>query len=217
MTTAEIKTIVDQYKRGIDGSHLPVLTQRRRAELERMLWSLAGSEIRRANSKRKWLRDLLGGPLPDFDIRYTLLDEDEAAEPLWNRIENDNMSLWTAVKILRDARKDTKSSGIDIAVTISTRLAEFDKGRVFITPKGKLGRKRKLPPIRDAAARKSRKIPTDDRSFWPALKASIVDFVAKKLVAVDPIVAERLYNDFDVALRVVFDEFQTKLNRKSVV
>jgi hypothetical protein len=50
--------------------------------------------------------------------------------------------------------------------------------------------------------------------FWPRLRKTVAEFLAPQLVGVDPMVADGLMSDFEVDLRVLFDQLQNRVRNR---
>jgi hypothetical protein len=220
----EIKKLVDQYN-----SEAATATFKRRAELEHMLWSLAGQDIRAKFDKRDWLHSLLGGAKPDFDYRWFLFNQGAKADVLWDRIERferakgelGGMAISRACQMYREAREQAELRGLDVRDTIAELLVEMEKDPVRHTQEGKLYHAKsgaRLPSLKEASAAparrtKSAELGDSERAFFDAVRTLAGQYIAKRLTDIDPVLAERLYRDFEADLRVVLDEFGGKVSR----
>ncbi len=206
----DVKFLVEQYKR-----ELPTSTHRRRAQLETQIWAVAPATVRkRANAKREYLYGLLGGPKPDYDIRYTMLHAGKIAEPLWARLEGPHMPLWTAIGLLRQAKKVSVASKMTVEDSLATVLADYDSHPVVHLKDGKSMRRRagsRLPHHKQVTVGKPKV--KDESSFWAKQREICAPWAAKQLEGANPIFAEKLYREFEGDLRVLFQTWQGKVNR----
>lgn len=193
-------------------------SEKQRALLEQALWQTIPAEARVGMSRRTWLTDVTKDSARAVESRLTIFGEPEAAE-LWERVERDQMPLTTATERLKEANIVVAATGVPLAVALTARLKEYDTWPLHHTKRGQPFRKK--PPSRFEDLSKVHVTPTakssrasdSDRSFWARLRPQLSDFAASRLKGADPIVAERLYREFERDLKVLFDEFQSRVFR----
>lgn len=190
--------------------------ERERAYLEQSLWQTLPAEERKQLNRRNWLCEVTKESARSIENRLFIFGEPEAGE-LWERIERDQMPLTTARERLKEAKALSESSNLSLKTAISARLQEYDTWPAHHTVRGQPYRKK--PPSRFEAlsnsteARKVVRLSETDRGFWSRLRPQLAKFAASRFKGADPIIAERLYREFERDLKVLFDEFQSRLSR----
>lgn len=228
----ETEELVAQYKE-LSGA----MTQKERAEIEAKIWDarppgmdhpLKGRpKAPQKHKKENYLHQLLGGKaVGEFIIRAQIHNAGRPADPLWERIEKD-YSLYTAVEILREARKNTPD-GLNgsLVKAIADAMKEYDsRPHKRHVGNGRITRSRsptRLPNPREAVkeaikpvTRRKMENPENTRAFWDELRKHVAGFIAPKLMGAPPIIADKLYKEFEVELKSLLEHFGTKLSRMS--
>ena len=191
-------------------------SEKDRAYLEQAIWQTLPLADRKKTNRRNWLCEVTKDSARAIENRLFLFGEPEAAE-LWERIERDHMPLTTARERLSEAKALSESSSLPLKDTIAARLKEYDTWPAHRTVRGQPFRKK--PPSRfgDISEvedpRRVVRLSETDRGFWSKLRHQLSKFAASRFKGADPIIAERLYREFERDLKVLFDEFQSRLSR----
>jgi len=225
-TTDTMQHLIDAYRR--DQS---TLTERQKAELESQIWALAPADVRRASSsgankgrrgKAFWLADMFGPEGAAYDHRYLLLHSGQLAEPLWDRVDNHNLSRYTAVFLLREAREKAAIENIDASEALAHVLANYDTLPIATSPLGKTVRRRpgsKLPDpkkVMEKRARNAASVATfkeDEASFWNKLRADLAAFVGERLQGAEPAAIEEVWRSFERDLNMLVETVGHRLTR----
>lgn len=213
-----IKAKAAELLRDIEGVPL-----RQRAALEAKFWNHA-SGLGLGFSHRDLMSMILDCTHQQVEIYHMLHNAPLAAAPLWDRMEGEErMSHHTAGKLLRAARKEAAASGgqISLEVAVIDVLREYDKNPGSKTPGGHIVRRKqitRLPKIDDlhVKPKKAKKYDPDSdghRIFYANLREDIASFVAPRLGGTDPIIAEQIWKDFELGLKVLLDDFGIKVSR----
>lgn len=219
-----IQALIDTYRREREG-----LSERQKAELESQMWALAPSEVRRAataggtkRGKAGWLADLFGSDGAAYDHRYLLLHAGDIAEPLWHRLEHENLSRYTAVFLLREAREKAALEKRDPQDALTEVLAEYDRLPVAISPSGKTVRRRpgsKLPDPKKVMQKRHRKgvkasaSKEDEPSFWNKIRADMAAHVAERLQGAEPAFIDEVWRGFERDLNMLIETIGHRLSR----
>lgn len=191
-------------------------SEKERALLEQALWQTLSVDVRKRMNRRAWLASLTNESEHSVENRLFLFGELEATE-LWDRIEKDKMPLTTARERLREAKALMEVQGLSLKDAITARLKEYDTWPTHTTKKGQPFRKKPSSRFADLseAADSSNvvRLSDTDRGFWSRLRHQLASFAASRFKGADPIIAERLYREFERDLKVLFDEFQSRLSR----
>lgn len=206
--TSELEELLAKYQ--------VALSEKAKALLEQALWLTLSAEERRLTSRRNWLCALTKCSGRAIESRLFLFGEPEATD-LWERVERDHMPLTTARERLTEAKALSESSGIALKPAISMRLAEYDTWPAHRTVRGQPFRKK--PPTRLGSIsevespRRVVRLSETSRGFWSKLRHQLAQFAASRFKGADPIIADRLYREFERELKVLFDDFQGRLSR----
>lgn len=206
--SSQVAVLLEKYR--------ATTSEKDRAYLEQALWQTVPTEERRQLNRRNWLCDVTKDSARAIENRLFLFGEPEAVE-LWERIERDRMPLTTARERLREAKALTETSKLTLKEAIAVRLKEYDSWPAHHTVRGQPFRKK--PPTRFEALsgveepHKVVRLSETDRGFWSKIRHQLASFAASRFKGADPIIAERLYREFERDLKVLFDEFQGRLSR----
>jgi hypothetical protein len=193
-------------------------SDKERALLEQELWQTLPPEARVGKDRRSWLASATGDSARAVESRLAVFGEPEAAE-LWERIERDQMPLTTARERLKEAHILAATTGVSLAAAVTVRLQDYDTWPLHRTKRGQPFRKRPPTRFRSLSAPSKPQVLDEtasggsDRGFWSRLRPQLAEFAASRLKGADPIIAERLYREFERDLKVLFDEFQSRLFR----
>lgn len=191
-------------------------SEKERALLEQALWQTLSADVRKRMNRRAWLASLTGETEFAVENRLFIFGELEATD-LWDRIEKDKMPLTTARERLREAKALVDTQGLSLKDAIAARLKEYDTWPTHTTKKGQPFRKKPSSRFADLSEvvdpSKVVRLSETDRGFWSRMRHQLAQFAASRFKGADPIIAERLYREFERDLKVLFDEFQSRLSR----
>jgi hypothetical protein len=218
-------------------------TERRRAEIEteilveirRSTPELLGSHVPRAA-----IADVLGVREGPVEERRYLVLRGELAEPLWSLIDEGDMTLHTAVELLRRAKSikvhpETTHSALKRAIAeyyalpyarslangkVTRHGTPERRGRPQVTENKKVPRK---PPERPPTAPASvethvRELPEPTASgsnvdFWRQMRATCTDYARSRLPEVEYEQIEPHLRGLEADLKTAFEQFYEAVRR----
>lgn len=208
-----VEMLVKHYKDNADS-----LTERQKAEIEQKIWALVAD---RSIVRRDYLKDLLGAGPHDTDLRSTLIRVGTAADLLWLRVLNKEMPLKTASMKLREAKETSRTTKLTLVEAVRRVVDEYDQLPLVRRMPG--GVQLRIGTQSDVVQRRMEKQVFDkkpkpaaeegDRAFWKWFRDSIYPFVSTKLKRVEPILAEKLYREFEVEFKTMLDDLQSRISR----
>ncbi len=148
---------------------------------------------------------------------------DACSGPVYKLLDDGEMNPGRAEQLLRDAKAQSKTSGVDLEVAIGALVREY-MSRPVTSFKGGYNVRQKpitsIPRLHDLKHKAkvtkkttSRADPDGNRVFWSKLREDIARFISPKLEGVDPIIGEKLWRDFELGLKGYLDEFGVKVSR----
>lgn len=208
--TSEMAKLLEQ--------HANSKTERERALVEQELWSKHLSpELRGAFHRRAWVGRVTKQPVNAVEHRSALLAAEPASLPLWERTRSEQMPLTTAYSQLHAAKKLAQAhAGMSLEAAVTKQLEEYDTWPIHHTRSGKPFRKRPLSRLKGRTT--TEYVPKvwdqkSDRGFWSELRKHLAGFVQSRFEGSDPVVADKLYREFERDLKVLLEEYQSKLYR----
>lgn len=211
----EYRDLIQQYKTQTGR------TSRETALMERKIWFLAEPTIKKESgalrSKREWLAHALSQKPSEVECRSAILGYGEAAADIWRRIDEESLPLRTAARLMREAKERSAMAGIRLEDALTKFLEDYDNLPAFRTPNGGVTHKRTpgmlsrtpAPPMEQKRDDKE----DDPKYFWANLRGMIAGYVQTRLEGIDQGVAESLWRDLDVEIKIVLEHFQHKIDR----
>lgn len=183
------------------------------------MWDLVSQEERRKLKKSggidEYLSPILTVSQYSISARCYLFGAGDIAAPLWDHIDN-GMTLSGAVSLLKRARAIAKKNNTPTADPLARLLEDLDSGvQVRKLPGGKIARARPRSSLRSSLPGQAPAPSPDDKksqTFWDTLRSHIGEHVDSVLSGIDEITSDGLKRSFEADLRVVFDDFQTRLS-----
>jgi hypothetical protein len=212
METAKIKAVLDAYG--------AATSEHTKAVLEQEVWMLLSKEEQEERRREVWVRRALNAPNAKVVDRWTLLGEGDACEALWDRIEKAQMPLRTACERLKEARDLMAASDgkLSLKSAVAQRLQEYDTWPVWRTRDGQpYRRKAAVAKQAKATAPPVEVVDGSDRQFWLAIRESVLGFATSNLnKGVDPLISNKLRQEFESDLKVLCLEYSAKFYRARV-
>lgn len=210
--TPEIQALIARHKQAS--------SEKEKAHIENDIW-LTGTtpEDRSQYQRRSWVAKALGTHPSAIQRRVALLMAEPEADLLWERVENEKMPVSTAGSQLVNARKLQQAlPGLSLRDALLRQLKEYDSWPSQRNRAGQVYRKR--PPSRlttqhtNATRTSVAWNQTNEKGFWAELRKHLATFMQGRFEGADPLVADKLFRDFERDLKVLFDEYQSKLYRQ---
>lgn len=184
------------------------LSHHERARLEEELWlSLSEKERKAIGGGRErpyWLKKRLGGTYCEYRSRYSLYYAGSDAELLWPKVDNEHMPIGTAVKFLAKAKRLAKQRGYEVTDALRELLYRYDEqqGELYdVYSHGKyVGKAR-------------RKSIYKGKSAWGRVTNEIAALFDQELHHLPTFESSRLKREFEVDLKLLIDNWQSKLAR----
>lgn len=203
------------------------LNEHQRALREAEVWDVATKERLRKSGENRgdWFAAHFGGHPNDYQERQTLLHAGLAVQPLWDRVLGESMPVTTALKMLRQCRRQAIEQGRSFDATLAEILAAYDRMPLCSTSTGKMVRKNinSYDPLRTASAKpasppkspkqKPSTVLNATKEHYAAIRQHVTQLIALSLRDVDAVIAAPIAKDFEVSLRTIVDEFQGRINR----
>lgn len=219
MTTAEIQLVAQQYRQERDS-----LTEKEKAVRERALWAMADPETRKAEPRREFLRRILSEELYAIQLRHTILNGGDAADAVWRRIDDRQMTLKSASIIVLKARKAVDiSQSKDMVAAISEQLSIYDALPVvrylngIPYRSGAIGKNVSKSTIPSPTSTPVPFVKLDqgrNREFWIQFRASLTDYLDKQCDGIDASSKELLKREFETDMKVLIDQFLATVRRE---
>lgn len=207
-----LEQLVHRYQ-----AELSSLSNRQKAVIEQDIWFLLGPYKRKEMDRRKTLSLILGGSHQDYEQRFILLNAGEAGAPFWSRLDSGEMSLYTAVRLYREAKSRAHRSRTGLPEAVIYVLAEYDALPVSYLPGGGFVRKKTAKKIPRPVTPPPRKPVTESsKAFFVAVRQLASDYLAMRLKGLDEIVAEKLWREFEAELNALLEEFAKKVYRTNL-
>jgi hypothetical protein len=202
-------------------------TQKQLAEMEQRIWEALPVPTRRQWRRSYFLQEVFGGAIRTYQLRANLRGLGSKIEPLWLRLEPgcpNRMSITTAVNIARNAKQLFAAYPKKYPVfqgALLSALAEYDAlPSSMILNDGTVVRKRAQgsPPSRRDATESATKNKRDNgqrtpKKFYGEVRSLVSSYIADYLDGSDDELAEQLYADFEVELKIVIRMLQQRLKK----
>lgn len=207
-------------------------SEQQMAEIEDAIWQTV--EDKRSKMRRDCISEMLSIPQHSCELRSTLFNSKifGVDAVLWDRVDNKNMPLFTAVRLLRQAKQISLGSHGQMSVSqaLSVVLDDYDnkKSVKSVLESGQvvhrsipLRRRRstKETPansiIRDVQAQQENSAKQEEikiKSFWQTVKQAFAKEMSDRFNGVDPSVQQKLQQEFEADLNSVLDSFKTRLD-----
>lgn len=183
-------------------------THRDKARIEAEVWG--AMRDRRRGGIGPGLSTIVDAKPKEIAIRHSLWLAGPSADPIWNRIDSaeDRMALYTAARILSDAKKQV-GDDVSLSDAILGELSYYDSLDAAVMADGRVFRRRSAKKLR----RGSGPPPPEDASVWTKMRAQIGRHVESILSDCDPMVANRLRQDFESDLDAAMTTFKARVRR----
>ncbi len=199
-----LQSLIDEHHKTASS-----LCEKDLAILERKIW-IEVKKSRKYNRYIDWINNSGLGSVHKCQSRMTLINSGDCAEPLWDRIANDKMPAFTAVKLLRKARVIVAETGKSEAEAIREVLDEYDNDDNMTTATiGGRTFRRKKPKI------KKTKFSDDTgnvKKLWVSLDAIMTGFLQTRLEGLDESICEDITADFIFQIRAVYEDVMRDVN-----
>lgn len=141
MTAAEeLEKAIEEYKVLQDA-----MSVKERALEEKKIWSLVIAnglmKITNGTPRRQWFFKQFGGQTNEYDYRARILAVEEAADPLWEKIQARKMTTRAAAKAVQLAKADNYLNGTPLSQAILNLLGEYMKAPEYRTENGVIARR----------------------------------------------------------------------------
>jgi hypothetical protein len=217
MTTEDL---VQEYK-----ARESAMTQKEKADLEDQIWNMRD---KKGVLRHQWLNNLLGVSTYDLTMRARLQSNRKDIEILWDRLEKD-MTLSSAVDLLKAAKTDTIHHGGTIIDALSAVVTAYDKRPyVVLLENNKVARlnapnrKNKNHAVTDKAATEE---PPEDLGepgesvdqlvFWKTIRKSISDYCDVRLANFDSLEKAAIKRDIEAELKTVVKGLQVRIHMRT--
>lgn len=157
------------------------------------------------------LKNLIGEPEFSIENRQNIFNS--KSELLWRKIDNENLSLTAAVKILRKAKLN---KDLDISESIARGVHSYGKTGRLIKLKGKPHRLK----IGVNSTKNQEKIELEIPKDWEILKKSVIEFMKSETQEIDDISNYEVVSNFIIDLELLIRDCKNKIHKsknKSVV
>jgi hypothetical protein len=217
----EAARLIDAYIETSEG-----LTQQQLGRMECQIWDALPGETRRQWRRSYFFQEVFGGTTSNYELRQQLSGLGDNVAPLWKRIEPgypERISLKTAVVISKEARTlyrayPEKYPRLADALVVALEHYEALPIKSHM-PDGTIVRKKATaaPPSRRQATKKAKesKKKNGDQSpkeFYREVRELVARHVAERLEGVGEELAEHIYADFEVELKIVIRMLQERLH-----
>ncbi len=157
-----------------------------------------------------YMQDRFETPQSKSRARQFLHSAGPAADPLWERIEQD-MTLHSALQIMQGARERAEG-GEELAFAVRTGISDYDNfGYASRSPNGKIVRRR-LPG--STAPPPSASDPTPaGRAFWSFLRSHVMEYIKTRLPDADQHTRDGVIRRFEVDLNVLLADLQKEISK----
>ena len=206
------------------------LNQKQLAEFERRIWDALPVTTRKGWRHSYFFQEVFGGSTRSYQMRKGLHAYGDRIDPLWRRLEPDypeRMSLSTAMLIARNAKglfRDYPKKHPTFYDALATALAEYDAlPNSTILEDGTVVRKK--APGTPASRRTAGEAPKESspsngqkapKQFYGEVRGLVSHYIAEYLNGADDDLAEQIYADFEVELKIMIRMLQQRLkNAKS--
>lgn len=201
------------------------LTQKQLAAMEHRIWEALPVPTRQQWRRHYFLQAVFGSSTRGYQMRTALHSFGDNVGPLWQRLEPsypERMSLSTAVTIARNAKalfRDYPKKHPTFNDALRAALAEYDAlPNSTVLEDGTVVRK-KAPcgaPSRRTATEKAKESKRDNgaktpKRFYREVRELVSHYVAERLEGQDDDLAEQIYSDFEIELKVVVSMLQQRL------
>ena len=195
------------------------LNEKERALFERSLWDAAKGIFKGPTPERRnWFRDEFGEPTSTYERRSTVLNLGSWAEPIWDHVIHNNMSLTAAVRLGREAKAKAASTGTSNADALLVVLKDYE-GSGYETTSATGKRYRRANP-KTEAHKPQKNLDgfldfdvNNTKKFNSAIHAMVSQFVEARLKGVEPSIKNELVTDFYYGLKVLREDLIRELNR----
>jgi len=196
-----------------------------KAVLEQQLWMTLPKEEQEERRRRVWVNRTTGAPRKPVEERWTLLGAGEPAEALWERVTREQMPLITACERLKEARGLVSDSDgkLSLKTAVAMRLQEYDTWPMWRTVDGQSYRRKRGGRTKTTSTKTPKTVSvedaaeTPDRQFWGFIREAVRKFSVSDLNKdIDPLIAEKLRQEFELDLRTLCSEHSAKFYRARV-
>lgn len=207
----EFERIRDEYLRTRDD-----LTEKEKAELEKLLWSLHEERAGDRGHRHPWYtREFGGGGGAQFDDRCHLISLGDWVDPLWDEIDKNHMPLTTAIRLARSAKRRALERRVSNKTALQEVLGEYLKGFLRELPDGKWVRvpKPKAKVVREGSDKNRHPI-TDAKQLRATIDAIMAEYLDRQLKDVDESVKLDLLKDFTFGLRALYEDLSQAVQKQ---
>jgi hypothetical protein len=201
------------------------LTQRQLAKMEHRIWDALPADTRRQWKRVYFFQEIFGGSTRCYQVRIALHAYGEYLDPLWPRLEPgypERMSLSTAMSIARRAKQLHAAYPKEHQLFPSALTAALDEYNALpmstVLEDGTVVRKKapSAAPSRKAATRKAKASKRENgektpKQFYREMRGLVSHYIAERLEGADDDLAEQIYGDFEVELKVIISMLQQRL------
>lgn len=211
---AEAQRLIEHYM-GISGT----MSTHAKAQLERKIWNALGPDKRKEWTRDYFLRAVFGISTWESKNRAALLGAGDNGGELWRRIEHERMSTHTAVNLMIEAKRQyaawpKKYQLLSDALT--PVLAAYDELPLVKTLSGgciirqadshRVPRRKATPALSSNGA-----IPKSPKELYTAIRHMVAGYVAAQLDDVEDDLADQMYADFEIDLKLTVDTLREKM------
>lgn len=199
LSNRRLQQLISRYH---NGNH----NEYEKAELEQEIAKL-GHPQKGSKPRNIWLRNTLGGGVNTYQFRYFLFSRAAQAAPLWERLNEETLSLRAAIRLFRSAKKRSKTNHIDFDEALATELREYDALPYVRTgPSG--------IPFRSPAPKtlKKAKDNPETKDPWYKLRIVIAEILEDRTPEdIDPALRDKLWGNVEKDIKIVIEEFQQRI------
>lgn len=201
------------------------LTQQQLAEMEHRIWGALPADTRRQWKRVYFFQEVFGGSTRSYQVRIALHSYGNRIGSLWQRLEPDypeRMSLSTAMGTARRAKQLHTAYPKEhrlFAHALTAALAEYDALPMSTVLEDGTVVRKKCPsaaPSRKAATQKAKASKRDNgdrtpKQFYNEMRGLVSRYIAERLEGSNDGLAEQIYNDFEIELKVIIGMLQQRL------
>ena len=207
----EAHALMDRHRQMADKltqKELGILEQRIREAVRKREMLAGGSASEHNETKFKKTLEEIGVNTYEWQGRSRLTTLHEAADPMWDLIQSNQLTYSAAIRLVTKARCLTLNNKCHLVESVKKCLADYYKGdehsiRVIL-PSGKVAMKHKR--LSRAKPEVLANGPKNASDFWGAVKALAHQFVDERLAEVSEIKRAEISNRFMADLRTIYGE-----------
>jgi hypothetical protein len=210
----EAQRLIERYMSISD-----TMSQHAKAQLERKIWNALAPDKRKEWTRDYFLRAVFGISTWESKNRSALLGVGDNGAELWRRIEHERMSISTAVNLMIGAKRQyaawPKKYPL-LSDALTPVLAAYDElpvvktladGCVFRQAGTQRIPRRKATPVPSSNGA----TPKSPKELYTAIRHMVAGYVAAQLDDVDDGLADQMYADFEVDLKITIDMLKEKM------